>query len=142
MFGGSRSSTNHHCQLEPIQISFVAAERTGHGVALDDRQPSAIPCEPPGFSAPDSPGRFNWPEWVDLVCWTGPASQPSGGDIPATATTAYDAWLSPSRVAEVVAGNDRRVTTTNYDTASRATGSEVTTPGVADVARQDFWQDR
>ncbi|WP_269303266.1 RHS repeat-associated core domain-containing protein [Aeromicrobium sp. HA] len=73
------------------------------------------------------------PAWIDLVCWTGPAMQPTGGDIPETVITKYDLWLSPVRIAEVVGGAERRVTTEEFDSAGRSVQTSVSTPGVADT---------
>ncbi|MET7674513.1 DNRLRE domain-containing protein [Streptomyces seoulensis] len=64
------------------------------------------------------------PEWADLVCATGPASDITGGgtnpsQLP-TKTFEYDRWGNTAKVTETV-GGITRTTATTYDEAGRVT---------------------
>ncbi|MEU4260251.1 DNRLRE domain-containing protein [Streptomyces fradiae] len=69
------------------------------------------------------------PEWADLVCWTGPAGDiTGGGSQPAklvNTTTEYDRWGNPAEVTDEVNGVTR-TTVTTYDAAGRKSTETVT----------------
>jgi RHS repeat-associated protein len=69
------------------------------------------------------------PEWADLICSTGPAGTITGGgsnpsQLPTT-TTEYNWWGHPAKVTETANGVTR-TTTTQYDSAGRASKETVT----------------
>ncbi|HEX8002584.1 MAG TPA: RHS repeat-associated core domain-containing protein [Mycobacteriales bacterium] len=77
----------------------------------------------------------NRPEWVNLVCATGPVAQPTSGlpEVPTTYTRSYDAFNRPLVVEEVAGSTVHRTTTTTYDAAGRTDTVSVTASTGASV---------
>lgn len=74
----------------------------------------------------------NRPEWVGVVCWTGPAAQPEapGLPIPTESTPGYSMLLHPTRVV-VTAGAATRTKVTDFDGAGRRTKASTTLTGLS-----------
>jgi len=68
----------------------------------------------------------NHPEWLGLVCQTGPAASP--GTIPTTTATGYDYLQNPTTVVES-SGSMTRTTTNTYDQVGRKLTEAVDVTG-------------
>ena len=74
----------------------------------------------------------NRPEWVDLVCASGPGGQPATGPALPTTYATYDLFNQPRVVTEKDGSTTLRTTTTVYDSAGRSWKTSVTaTTGTA-----------
>ncbi|MFL6090457.1 MAG: RHS repeat-associated core domain-containing protein [Aeromicrobium sp.] len=118
----------------------VTETRTPGGVATTDGPGSDAKSTITNYFTVDgsSPisGCRNHPEWLSLVCQTGPAA--SSGADPTTTNTSFDYQLNP-KVSVETSGAMTRTSTTTYDAAGRMIKSEVSMAGApsGDIAVAD-----
>jgi len=81
----------------------------------------------------------NHPEWEGLVCWSGPAAQPTGGtSLLDTLASNFDWYTNVIAMSnQTPAGATLRSTTSSFDSAGRPTGSSVTSSVAGDVPVPD-----
>jgi RHS repeat-associated protein len=108
-----------------LETSLPAAATTG-GVGTDARSTDTV-YYAAGATSGDSACN-NKPQWIGLVCRTGPAAQPAGTPLPVSYTSAYNYLLQPLTATET-SGTVVRTTTTTYDSAGRTKTSAVAVTG-------------
>jgi RHS repeat-associated protein len=103
----------------------ISETRTPQGVAAVDGTANDARSRITSYytadaSAPNAACR-NKPEWVDVVCSTGPA----GGTAPTATTEGFDYLGTPTRAVETT-GTTKRITVTATDQAGRPTKTALT----------------
>ncbi|MGV8970413.1 MAG: DNRLRE domain-containing protein, partial [Microbacteriaceae bacterium] len=72
----------------------------------------------------------NKPEWAGLSCWSGPASDPVGVDLPDSTITKYNRYLAAEIVVET-SGTVTRTSTSTFLNDGRPSTSETVVVGLA-----------
>lgn len=113
-------------QGDNLQTDTYMPESTGGGGAGDTQTIYYT-----AGSNPLASGCGNKPEWANLTCQTGPASQPGTSGLPPLPVTSYtyDDYLNVATKTEAFGSPGTRVTTYGYDTAERPSTQAITTTG-------------
>ncbi|KAB2813059.1 hypothetical protein F9L07_15300 [Pimelobacter simplex] len=120
----STRSTRYDARGRVIETRQPGGAARPDGSGADARSTVTSYYEPSaGDSDCNTTGRGK-PNWVGLVCKTGPAAQPTGSPVPTTFQAAFDSDLRPTRVEER-SGPTTRVTLSEYDDLGRSTSQTV-----------------
>ncbi len=123
----STTSTAYNADGRPIALLTDGATGTDASTTLTVYYTAGANANAPSSAIASQCG--NQPTWAGLVCWSGPAANPSTYPLTATTTVGYDFWLNPTETLESSVGGSvsgSRSTAYTYHPDGRLSTTAVT----------------